>query len=121
MSEKVYRTVSELQWPVLSLFASLPEGQYLPLERAAEIDQRPLGSLYHRAWIGYHAGRGFYCTRTGAAAHARYLAEVRKRGDKTRPLSHYFDPVAYQFVKPERKLKIVHRSRKPNQHKRGAA
>ena len=120
-TNKVYRTVSELQWPLLNLFAQLPTGKYMPLSQASKLDQRPLGSLYHRAWIGYRAGHGFYLTRTGIEAYDRYMGECRLRKNPESPFSHYFDPIANLFTKLEPKLKIIHRNRKSQSNKRGAA
>jgi len=105
-AEKIYRTVSELQLPVLRLFVSL-HGEYLNTDRAAKIDQRPLGSLYCREWISYRPGYGFYLTKKGDAAYARMTGEYRKRMHPEQPFSHYFDPIAYQLREPKNKPRLV--------------
>ena len=103
-----YSQVSRLQFPLLREFAELQPGSHIPVARAAKFDQRPLCSLYHRGWIGLHPGKGFYLTREGIDAYNEYMvSESRKRLNPDRPLSHYFDPVAYQLERPEKK-KVVH-------------
>jgi hypothetical protein len=102
-----YSQVSKLQFPLLTEFVALTQkGIFLNVDEAAKLDQRPFGSLYHRGWIGYRAGRGFYATRAGRDAYAEYMGEARRRAHPEKPLSHYFDPVAYQLKKPEIRAKL---------------
>ena len=96
MTEKIYNTVSKLQFPMLRDFCAMPPGTFMPLSEASKLDQRPFGSLYHRNWLGYRAGRGFYATADGRKAFDEYTAaEARHRNRPELPLSHYFDPTAY--------------------------
>lgn len=109
---KVYRTVSELQWPLLCMFATIQPGSFLSVARATELDQRPFGSLYHRNWITYHPGRGFRITREGLAAYDRYMGEVHKRMHPEAPFSHYLELIS-DLRKPapvEKRLAVVRRS-----------
>lgn len=102
-----YSQVSKLQFPVLTeLVALTQKGMFLSVSEASKLDQRPLGSLYHRGWIGLRPGRGFYATRAGIDAYEECMGETRKRLRPEAPLSHYFDPVAYQLRKPDNSAKL---------------
>jgi len=90
---KDYATLSRLQFPMLRDFVRLGPDTYVSVSEASRYDQRPLGSLYHRGWIGYRAGRGFYATRAGREAYAVFEGDVARRKDELRPLSHYFEDV----------------------------
>jgi 3-hydroxyacyl-CoA dehydrogenase len=93
-----YGYITKLQFPLLREFFALAKDQlYCSVEEASSLDQRPFGSLYHRGWIGYKAGKGFYATKEGRAAYEIYMGEARRRAHPEAPLSHYFDPVAYQL------------------------
>jgi hypothetical protein len=101
-NSKEYRTVSILQWPLLSALAGM---DYYRLEEAAKLDQRPLGSLYHRGWVDYRPGKGFHLTKVGLAAYDKFMGETRLRKHPEKPLSHYFDPIAYSLRPPAEKAK----------------
>jgi hypothetical protein len=93
--ERTYNSVSKYQFPMLRLFCERQTP--LPLADAAKLDQRSFGSLYHRGWLGYKAGKGFYATDQGWAAFEEYVnTEARLRKRPELPLSHYFDPSIYQ-------------------------
>jgi hypothetical protein len=98
MELKTYNSVSKLQFPMLRDFCSLAPGTYVSLEEAAELDQRPFGSLYNRGWLAHRLGRGFHATAEGRKAYQEYVeAESRHRKRPDLPLSHYFDPIVYQL------------------------
>ena len=104
----IYSVVSRLQFPMLREFITVTaRGGFVSVKEAERFDQRPFGSLYHRGWLGYRAGRGFYATAAGKDAYAEYMGEARRRARPESPMSHYFDLVAAQFhKKPENPAKL---------------
>lgn len=100
--------VSNYQLPLLK---HLLHAGYLSIEKAMAFDQRGFRSFLMREWLAYRPGYGFHLTPEGRAAwDLLHHTEIR-RHDPTRPLTRYFDYVAYGFTDPrakkERKLRVV--------------
>jgi hypothetical protein len=93
---RVYTSMSKWQLPMMRDFAALAPGIFVPMSEASKLDQRTLGSLYHRYWIAYRPGKGFHATEAGRREVHEYIAgEARHRANPDRPLSHYFEPSIY--------------------------
>ena len=108
MTDKTYNTVSKLQFPLLRDFCAMPPGMFMPVSEASKLDQRPFGSLYHREWVGYRAGKGFYATAKGRSAFDEYTAaEARHRNRPELPLSHYFDATAYGLAPMKGRVHVM--------------
>ena len=107
--DRQYNSVSRWQFPMLREICALPAGTYMPRSTGNKKDQRTFGSLYHRKWIDYRMGKGYYATKEGRKECHQYLeAESKNRNDPSRPLSHYFDPIAYA-LKTEKEPRRLHR------------
>jgi hypothetical protein len=96
-------TLSNRGYPMLRTFIDSGPGFFMAVSEADAYDQRPFGSMLHRGWISYRPGRGFFLTKEGRAAWENFQATDIMRKDRSRPLTHYFDPVAYGLRSPKRK------------------
>ena len=90
-------TVSNYQLPLLKAFRSVA---YMNIEKAMTYDQRAFRSFLIRGWIAFKPGQGFHLTRAGDEAWELLHHTEIKRHDPTRPLTRYFDYVAYGFRDP---------------------
>ena len=102
--------ISNYQLPLLRLFISQP---FVTIENAHKYDQRAFRSFLVRGWLAYRPGHGFHLTPEGRQAWDVLHHTEIKRHDPTRPLTRYFDYVAYGFEDPykkkKRRLRVVHR------------
>lgn len=109
-------TVSNYQLPLLRYLVGQ---KFVTIEKAMEFDQRGFRSFLIREWLAYRPGYGFHLTPDGRKAwELLHHTEIR-RGDPTKPLTRYFDYVAYGYEDPRAKgtkgakgkhLRIVHRA-----------
>jgi hypothetical protein len=96
MMEAIGNTVGKVlmsnrQYAALRIFTDHPN-EPLPLDAAINIDQRSLGSLYHRGWIEYHRD-GLRITRAGLDAKYRFENTIVMRDTPSRAFSHYMNNV----------------------------
>lgn len=103
--------VSNYQLPLLRHFIS--HVTHMTVEQAMTFDQRAFRSFLIRDWIAYRPGYGFHLTPEGRAAWDRLQHTEIRRHDPTRPLTRYFDYVAYGFEDPR-----IHRKKKPRHNLR---
>src|SRR5262245_24807457 len=68
---------------------------YMSIQQAGHFDQRSFGSMLHRRYVVYIAGRGFKMTKEGRAAFHDFLSADIIRRIPSERLTHYFDPSAY--------------------------
>jgi hypothetical protein len=101
----------------LPLLRYLTGQKFITVEKAMEFDQRGFRSFLIREWLAYRPGFGFHLTPEGRQAwDLLHHTEIR-RNDPTKPLTRYFDYVAYGFQDPRakrpkqpKKLRLVHRA-----------
>lgn len=102
--------LSNRQYPMLSMLFQNGPHVYMPIEDAMKFDQRPFRSMLIQGWAAYKPGRGFHITKAGIAAYQEFEGTSIERHDPTRPLTRYFDYVAYGLADPyKKKLHVVHR------------
>lgn len=104
--------VSNHQLPLLRHFIE-NKFSYLNIEHAQEFDQRGFRSFLIRKYIAYRPGHGFHITSEGKKAWEALQNTEIWRADPSRPLTRYFDYVAYGLADPRqrnsrRKLRVVH-------------
>lgn len=90
--------VSNYQLPLLRHFIS--HVTYMNIEQAMAFDQRAFRSFLIRDWVAYRPGYGFHLTPEGRKAWDMLQHTEIRRHDPTRPLTRYFDYVAYGFNDP---------------------
>lgn len=91
-------TVSNYQLPLLR--HCIRHTNYMSIEEAMEFDQRGFRSFLIRKWLAYRPGYGFHLTPDGKKAwELLHYTEIRRQ-DATRPLTRYFDYVAYGLQDP---------------------
>jgi hypothetical protein len=83
--------MSNRQYAALRIFTDHPDDP-LPLDAAINIDQRSLGSLYHRGWIKYTRD-GLLITRAGLEAKYRFENTIVMRDTPSKAFSHYMHNV----------------------------
>jgi hypothetical protein len=83
--------MSNRQYAALRIFTDRPD-EAVPLGAAITIDQRSLGSLYHRGWIEYSRD-GLRLTRKGLDAKYRFEHTTVMRDTPSRAFSHYMHNV----------------------------
>lgn len=88
---------------MLRAFIDKPAGYHMSIEEAQGYDQRPFRSALIRGYIKYSPKRhGFEITKEGRKAWADFHNTNIGRVDPSRPLTSYFDPVAYGLDVQER-------------------
>jgi hypothetical protein len=98
-------TLSNLQYPTLKIFVDHPH-DYMSIEEAQALDQRPFRSMLYRQWVVYTKGKGFHISKAGIAAMREFLSRDIFRKDSSLPLTSYFDPTAYGLKPPERTRRV---------------
>lgn len=106
--------LSNRQYPMLTmLFQNGP--RYMPIEDAQKFDQRPFRSMLIQGWAAYRPGKGFHITPKGIDAYREFQSTDIERHDPTKPLTRYFDFLAYGLADPYKKknqrLRVMHRHR----------
>lgn len=89
-SQKVL--MSNRQFAALRIFTDNPD-RPLPLDSAIHVDQRSLGSLYHRGWITY-SREGLRITRAGLDAKYHFEHTTVMRDSASKAFSHYMHNVS---------------------------
>ena len=79
--------MSNRQFAALKMFVD-EAGRPIASDVAINIDQRSLGSLYHRGYISFGAG-GFRITPTGKRAMELFEGTVVMKDHPSRAFSHY--------------------------------
>lgn len=104
-------TFSGRQLKMLQMFADNGIDGYISFIDAHGFDQRPFRSMLIRKWIAYRPSRGFHITKEGKAAlYQLEQADItRNRNTITKPLTRYFDYVAYGLADQPRKSKTSKR------------
>jgi hypothetical protein len=96
-------TLSNRGYPMLRAFIDNGAGYHMSIEEAQSYDQRPFRSALIRGYIKYSPSRhGFMLTKEGRAAWEDFHHTSIGRIDPTRPLTSYFDPIAYGLDVKER-------------------
>jgi hypothetical protein len=98
----VTTTLSNRGYPMLRAFVDRGAGYHMSIEEAQAYDQRPFRSALIRGYIKYVPRKGFQLTREGRAAWADFHNTNIGRVDPSRPLTSYFDPIAYGLDVRER-------------------
>jgi hypothetical protein len=83
--------MSNRQYAALRIFTDRPD-EAVPLGAAINIDQRSLGSLYHRGWIEYSRD-GLRLTRRGLEAKYHFENTIVMRDTPSKAFSHYMSNV----------------------------
>lgn len=87
--------LSNRQYPMMRAFTDEANDYYMDIETAQKYDQRPFRSMLIHDWIAYRPGRGFFLTKTGAAAWREFQQTEIFRLNPDMPLTSYFDPSLY--------------------------
>ena len=87
--------LSNRQFPMLTMFIDMKEGQYMTEEEAMRWDQRSFRSMLVRAWVSYRPNHGFFVTKEGREAMQEFLSTDIARQNPGSPLTSYFDASAY--------------------------
>jgi hypothetical protein len=85
---------------------------YMPIEDAQKFDQRPFRSMLIQGWAAYKPGKGFSITPKGVAAYQEFETTNIERVNPSKPLTRYFDFLAYGLSDPykrKKRLHVVHR------------
>lgn len=80
--------LSNRQYAALKLFIERERGLPMGVEEALQVDQRSLGSLYHRKYIKVLNG-GFVVTDTGMQAMNQFEGTSVMKDYSSKNLSHY--------------------------------
>jgi hypothetical protein len=83
--------MSNRQCAALRIFTERPDDA-LSLDSAIHIDQRSLGSLYHRGWIEYSRD-GLRLTQRGLEAKYHFENTIVMKDSPSRAFSHYMHNV----------------------------
>lgn len=100
--------LSNRQYPMLVMLFQNGPHVYMPIEDAQKFDQRPFRSMLIHKWAAYRPGKGFHITPEGIKAYDEFETTSIERRDPRRPLTGYFDYVAYGFSDPRAKKKRLH-------------
>lgn len=92
--------LSNRQYPMLRALYDNGSNGFMSIAEAQQFDQRPFRSMLIQKWAVYRPGRGFHITREGKAAMHEFLTTDIARKNPLRPLTAYFDPVAYGLPQP---------------------
>ena len=100
--------LSNRQYPMLRIFAEGGSTYFMRVDRAKAFDQRPFRSMLVQGWVAYRPGKGFHITREGTQAWHEFIETDIKRKNVMRPLTSYFDPLAYGLQIEPRPHKVPH-------------
>ncbi len=94
-------TLSNRGYPMLREFVDKGANFFMSIEEAQRYDQRPFRSALIRGYVKYIPRKGFQLTNAGREAWADFHNTDIGRVDPSRPLTSYFDPVAYGLIRRE--------------------
>ena len=86
--------LSKRQYAMLAVLVDA-KNEYMDVETAQTLDQRPFRSMLIQKWVAYRPGKGFHVTKDGLRAWSEYHSAEIARKDPSGPLTRLFDPLAY--------------------------
>lgn len=104
------RPMSGRQYHMLQALYDNGISGHMSIDEAQAFDQRPFRSMLIRGWCAYrpNGARGFHLTEEGRRAMEEFHTVNIARHDPTRPLTKYFDFLAYGLPDPYKKKKRLH-------------